>query len=93
MTVGILRLEVHLPGAHTLKEKRSVLNSLKDQLRGRFNVSVADVDPNTKWQRASLGVAGVGGDRQAVEGCLQQISEWIRNHPAVNVVQIEHEWW
>lgn len=93
MVVGLLRVELHLPDAQTLKDKRSILNSLKDRLRDQFNVSVADVDPNTKWQRAALGIAGVGADRQAVEGPLQRIADWIRRHPAVNVVRIEQEWW
>ncbi len=52
MVVGVLQVDVHLPRAHSLKEKRSVLNSLKDQLRGRFNVAVAEVDATEKWQRA-----------------------------------------
>ena len=93
MIVGVLHIELHLPMALSLKDKRSVLKSLKDQLHHRFNVSVADVEPNTKWQRAALGIAGVGSDRQAVEGCLRQITEWIRGHPAVNVIHIEQEWW
>ena len=49
MVVGILQVEVHVPRAQSLKDRRSVVKSLKDQLRGRFNISVAEVDLTEKW--------------------------------------------
>ena len=79
MVVGILRLDVHVPGAQSLKDKRSALKSVKDQLRGRFNVAVAEVDPTEKWQRATLGVSTVGEDRAQVQGLLRHVTDWIRH--------------
>ena len=52
MVVGMLEVQLFLPDAQTLKDKRSVLKSLKDQLRGRFNVAVVELNPSVKWQRA-----------------------------------------
>ena len=91
MIIGVLRIELHLPFALSLKDKRSVLKSVKDQLRGRFNIAVAEVDPNEKWQRASLGVSTVGSDRHYVEGCLRQVVGWVETNRFVNVIRVEQE--
>ena len=92
MEVGVLQVTVHVPAAHSLKDKRSVIKSLKDQLRGRFNVSVAEVDSNDTWQRATLGVAAVGDDRAYVQGLLGQAADWIRATRLVDVVTVEEDY-
>lgn len=92
MVVGILNLEVHLPAAHSLKEKRSVLKSLRDQLRGRFNIAVAEVSPNEKWQRATVGISTVGEDRAYVEGLLREVTEWVRMTRLVDLIRIEEDY-
>ncbi len=91
MVVGMLRVEPHLPWALSLKDKRSVLKSLKDQMRGRFNVAVSELDPSQKWQRASLRVATVGGNRQAVEGCLRHVVEWMQTNRFIELIRVEQE--
>jgi hypothetical protein len=59
--VVVVRCELHLPGAASLKAKRAVLNRLKDRLRGSGPVAVAEVDHADLWQRAALGLAVVSG--------------------------------
>jgi uncharacterized protein YlxP (DUF503 family) len=93
MVVGILKLEVHVPTAHSLKDKRSAVKGLRDQLRGRFNVAVAEVEPNEKWQRATLGISAIGENRAQVEELLRHVTEWIRNCHLVELIRIEQEWW
>ncbi len=56
MPVGLLTLEIHLPYSHSLKEKRAVLRKVRDRLRSRFNVAVAELDHRDVWQVATLGV-------------------------------------
>ncbi len=72
MPVGLLTLEIHLPYAHSLKEKRMVVQRLKDRLRRKFNVAVAEVDHQDLWQRAVLGVASISSSeanlRQVLRG-------------------------
>jgi uncharacterized protein YlxP (DUF503 family) len=92
MIVGMLQVEVHLPNARSLKDKRSVLKSVRDQLRGRFNVAVAEVDSNDTWQRATLGLSTVGDDRAYLEGLLRQIAEWFRATRQVDVLRIDEEY-
>lgn len=91
MVVGILRVELHVPMALSLKDKRSVVKSLKEQLRGRFNIAIAEIDANDKWQRASLGVAALGDDRDVVDGCLRNVADWISAYRAVEIIRVEHE--
>ena len=92
MVVGLLRLEVHVPNAHTLKEKRSVLNSLKDQLRGRFNISVAEVDANETWQRATVGISTLSSSRAYTEKLLREVTAWIRASRLVELIAIEEDY-
>jgi len=91
MVIGLLRVELHLPQALSLKDKRSILKSLKDRLRGRFNVAVAELETNEKWQRASLGITTVGPDRQIVESCLRQVVDSLRANRFIELIRVEQE--
>jgi uncharacterized protein YlxP (DUF503 family) len=75
MLVGTLQVEFLLPAAFSLKEKRFVLQSLKTKIQNKFNVSVAEVDFQDKWQRAVVGVACVSSDKQVIESTLTQVLE------------------
>jgi uncharacterized protein YlxP (DUF503 family) len=74
MHIGLLTLEIFIPDAHSLKEKRFVLRSLKDRLR-KFNISIAECDHQDLWQRATLGVVSVGSDHLVVERTLNSVVE------------------
>ena len=71
--IGFLSLSFHIPGAHSLKEKRQVIRSLKDRLRSAFNVSVAEIGEHDKWQRAVIGVCMISPDQVYIDQNLQQI--------------------
>jgi len=73
MPVGLLTLELHLPEAHSLKDKRQVLRGLKDRLRGRFNVAVAELDFQDVWNQAVVGVVTLSNAEQHVEESLQLV--------------------
>ncbi len=73
MPIGLLTLEIHLPEARSLKDKRQVLRSLKDRLRGQFNVAVAELDHQELWQRALVGVVSLSGDAKHLEESLQAV--------------------
>jgi uncharacterized protein YlxP (DUF503 family) len=92
MVTGVLRLDVHVPDAQSLKDKRAVVRRLRDQIRGRFNVGVAEVDANDRWQRASLGIAALGDDQSIVEGVLRQVTAWVRGTHLVELIQAEEEY-
>ena len=73
MPVGLLTLEIHLPYAHSLKEKRAVIRKIRDRLRARFNVAVAELDQQDVWQRATLGVASVSNSQPLLESVFHQV--------------------
>jgi uncharacterized protein YlxP (DUF503 family) len=73
MPVGLLTLELQIPEARSLKDKRQVLRSLKDRLRGRFNVAVAELDFQDVWKSSVVGVVTLSNAEQHVEQSLQLV--------------------
>ena len=73
MFVGIVRIELHIPGSSSLKDKRSVVQGLKERIRQRVHAAVAEVDHQDLWQRAALGVAVVSGQQHQVGELLQSV--------------------
>ncbi len=72
-SVGVLTLELHLEGAHSLKDKRHTVKSLKDRLRTKFNVAVAEIDYHDIWQRSLVSAVTVSGDHAHAEQVLQLV--------------------
>lgn len=91
MTVGVLKIELSLFNAHSLKEKRIILKSLKDRIRRSFNISIAELNRHDKWQRASLGVAKVGTDSRVVNSALSKVVELIKNTHSVELIDYNME--
>ena len=74
MVVGVMHLEVHLPQVSNLKQKRQVFKSLKERLRSRFNVSVAeDSELADLWQRAGLTIVSVATQRDPLVRMFETI--------------------
>ncbi|HYY68443.1 MAG TPA: DUF503 domain-containing protein [Terriglobales bacterium] len=73
MPIAFLTLELRIEGAHSLKDKRQVLRSLKDKLRNGFNVSVAELDATDLWQRATIGVVSISGSQEYLAGLMQNV--------------------
>lgn len=69
--IGLLTLELHIQAAQSLKDKRQVVRSLKDRIRRRFNVSVAEVDHQSSWQLCTVAVVAVASNKAGVESLLQ----------------------
>ena len=73
MPVGLLTLEIQIPYSHSLKEKRAVLRKMRDRLRARFNVAVAELDHQEVWQRATLGVVSISDSQPLLESVFRQV--------------------
>lgn len=69
--VGVLTLELWVEASHSLKDKRQVVRSLKDRLRDKFNVSVAEIDGLDSWQNSVVAVVTVANDKTYAEQVLQ----------------------
>ncbi|MFZ0785656.1 MAG: DUF503 domain-containing protein [Candidatus Acidiferrales bacterium] len=74
MPIGLLTLEIHIPDARSLKDKRQVLRSLKDRLRAHHNVAVAELEHQELWQRSRVGVVSISGDSKYLEESLEAIA-------------------
>jgi uncharacterized protein YlxP (DUF503 family) len=90
--VGVLTLELRIEHAHSLKEKRHVVKSLKDRLRGKFNVSVAEIDDMDLHNSAVLAVALVSASRPFAEKVLQAVERETASQVGPMLVRVEAEW-
>ncbi len=91
MVVGLCTVELYIPDGHSLKAKRQVLLSLKDRLRDKFNVSIAEVGDQDLWQKAVLGIACVANEGAYVNQVLDQAINVIRSIPTIELVQFRIE--
>lgn len=73
MPIAHLTLELRIEDAQSLKDKRQVVRSLKDRLRVKFNVSVAELDEGDMWQRATIGIVSISGSKDYLAGLMQNV--------------------
>lgn len=78
--IGLLTIELHFPESRSLKAKRMVVKSIKDRLRRKFNVAVAETGYLELWQRAELAAVSVNGTRSILESELEAISRELEDH-------------
>lgn len=91
MFVGVCTIEMHIPDSGSLKTKRQSLRSIKDRIRSKFNVSVAEVDDNDLWQKASLAVAAVSNDKAHLNQTMDQVLNLVRAVPEVSLLDYQIE--
>jgi len=80
VVIGVCTIELYLPGAHSLKDKRGVLKGVLHRVRREFNVSTAEVDAYDAWQTAVVAVAVVSNDTAYAHGLLERVVRWIENY-------------
>ena len=89
MIVGTCRVVLHIPDSGSLKAKRFALRGLKDRIRNKFNVSVAEVDDFDLWQRSTIAVAVVSRDTQFADQVISNVLRMIESDRNINVIDIE----
>lgn len=92
MLVGTLHLQVYIPGATSLKDKRNVVKGMITKVQNRFNVSIAELHSEDLWQRATIGVAIIGDDREHIERQLQLVLNFLDAEPRWEVIQVHQDW-
>jgi uncharacterized protein YlxP (DUF503 family) len=90
--IGVLTLELRLESSHSLKEKRHVVQSLKDRLRHKFNVSVAEIDHQDLWQRSTIAAVTVSSARENAEKVLRSVEEEAAGMVGSALVDSAVEW-
>ncbi len=73
MAISFLTIELRIEAAHSLKDKRQVVRSIKDRLRAHYNVAVAELEANDLWQRASIGVVSISDSRDYLAGLMSNV--------------------
>jgi uncharacterized protein YlxP (DUF503 family) len=90
--IGVLTLELRLENSHSLKEKRHVVQSLKERLRNKFNVSVAEIDYQDLWQRAAVAAVTVSSDQVHAEKVLRSVEDEAASLLGQELVGATVEW-
>jgi len=89
MIIGVLQLELSVPDAMSLKDKRRVIKSLKDRIANDHNVSIAEVGALDEHRRAILGIAMVSNDGQYVESALSKLVDFVRAVPQASLIDYQ----
>lgn len=87
-----MQCELHIPTSRSLKEKRAVLRPIVEGLRHRFQISVAEVDYQDKWQRSLIGMAVVSDSYSHAVDVVDNVERWIWSKPEIEVTRFETEW-
>jgi uncharacterized protein YlxP (DUF503 family) len=88
MRVGVCKIELFISESFSLKDKRRVMNSIKQKLRNRFNVSIIEIPVNSQWKRGDLGISCVGLDEGGVRSTMDQIIRFIEEDDRFEVSDI-----
>lgn len=89
MVIGLLALEIFLPYSQSLKDKRRVLNTLRDRVRGHFNAAFAELDFQEKWQRSRIGIVTLNSRKGLVDQVLQRICRDVEDNLEGEIVLSE----
>lgn len=91
MVVGLASIDIHIPESGSLKNKRHFLKGIKDRVKNKFNVSIAEVDHNDLWQRATLGVSVVANQKQFANRVLSQVVDFVGRENGVLILDYSIE--
>lgn len=91
-SVGVLILELRIEHAQSLKDKRQVVKSLKDRLRGKFNVAVSEIEDQEAWQSAVIAAVTVSPSRPYAEGVLRLAEDEAANILGPMLIRAGIEW-
>lgn len=92
MHAAAVHFDLHLPQAHSLKDKRAIIRPILDGCRRRFQVAAAEVDHQDAWQRAGLGVSAVSSSAGHVSQVLDQVERFVWSFPEVEVLATDRVW-
>ena len=92
MHVLLIKLRLKIPQAHSLKDKRRQIKSLKDRLSSRFNASVAEIDMLDNWQQAVMGVCMVSNDKSYLDKQYSLVEALVLEYTELEVINMSREW-
>lgn len=93
MAIANLTVELSIPLARSLKDRRQVVRSMKDRLRQSFNVSVAEMDEAVTWQSATIGIAAVSSSRDYLRGLMEEVERAATRLARENGADVTDAFW
>jgi uncharacterized protein YlxP (DUF503 family) len=91
MKIGLCVIDLYLPGTNSLKGKRQILKSIKDRIRNKFNVSIAEIEDNEKWRKTKIGVVTINNDSSQIDSILQSVIKFIDGFYPAQIVNYQIE--
>ena len=92
MVIGVCQITLHLPDSHSLKEKRQIVKSIIARVHNQFEVAIAEVEDNDRWQLATLGMSCVSNSGQHAAEVLERVRTYIEEtRPDLIISNIETE--
>jgi len=89
--IGVMVIDLHSKGIHSLKEKRHIVSSLKEKLRNKFNISIIESDYQDLWQKIQLSMAIVANSRVIAEKVFNQVEDLIFSNYPVQIISLERD--
>ncbi len=93
MFVGVCTLELYIFSTNSLKQKRQVIKSIIERLKSRYNISIAEVEDNDKWQKSTIGFSCVSNSKKIVNETINKVIGFIDNDERVEIINIDMEIW
>lgn len=92
MHILLIKLFIQIPDAHSLKDKRRQIKSLKDRLGNRFNASVAEIDDLDKWQKAVIALCIISNDKSYLDKQYSLVETLVLEYTELELLNIGREW-
>ena len=91
MRIGVLRAYFRIHDAQSLKQKRMVMRSIRDRLMSNYNISLAEIGCQDKWQVGEIGIATVGGEHQHVNSSIENVRQALIMDPRISIIEDDIE--
>ncbi|MCK4705271.1 MAG: DUF503 domain-containing protein [Gammaproteobacteria bacterium] len=92
MHVLLIKLRLKIPFAHSLKDKRRQIKSLKDRLSSRFNASVAEIDELDNWQQGVIAVCMISNDKSFLDKQYSLVEAVVLEYTELELINVAREW-
>lgn len=91
MIIGICTCEIYIFNANSLKSKRSVVKSIIEKSKNRFNISIAEVGGNDKWQKSIIAFSTISNDQRLVEETIEKVINFFDSYSEIEIINIKRE--
>ena len=91
MIIGICTCEIFIFNANSLKSKRSVVKSIIEKSKNRFNISIAEVGENDKWQKSIIAFSTIYNDQKIVEETIEKVINFFDSYSEIEIINIKRE--